>query len=113
MRDGAWADGVVGVLPTVTYPSHTTLITGVHPAVHGIHHNRIVDPEELSNAAWFWYAKDIKVPTLVSAPRSPFARAAINWPATVGLEPTRSCPSIGHRGIARGWRCCAPCQPRT
>ena len=29
---GVWADGVIGVLPTVTYPSHTTLITGVDPA---------------------------------------------------------------------------------
>ena len=32
MRQGAWAR-VTGVLPTVTYPSHTTLITGVLPAV--------------------------------------------------------------------------------
>ncbi len=28
MAKGAYADGVVGVLPTLTYPSHTTLITG-------------------------------------------------------------------------------------
>src|SRR5262249_5333174 len=29
---GAYASGVEGVYPTVTYPSHTTLITGVLPA---------------------------------------------------------------------------------
>src|ERR1051325_6395092 len=29
---GAYADGVEGVFPTVTYPAHTTLITGVSPA---------------------------------------------------------------------------------
>ena len=33
VADGAYADGVEGVLPTVTYPSHTTLITGV-TAIH-------------------------------------------------------------------------------
>ena len=33
--EGVWAEGVVGVLPTVTFPAHTTLITGVEPAVHG------------------------------------------------------------------------------
>ena len=33
------------MLPSVTYPSHTTLITGVEPAVHGILDNRILDPE--------------------------------------------------------------------
>src|ERR1700732_5174603 len=36
MREGSYADGVVGVVPTVTYPSHTTLVTGVWPAKHGI-----------------------------------------------------------------------------
>ena len=35
LKDGAFADGVEGVIPTVTYPSHTTLITGVWPATHG------------------------------------------------------------------------------
>src|SRR6202030_3769236 len=29
MKDGAYAPGVRGVLPTVTYPSHTTILTGV------------------------------------------------------------------------------------
>ena len=28
VSEGTYASGVVGVLPTVTYPSHTTLITG-------------------------------------------------------------------------------------
>jgi predicted AlkP superfamily pyrophosphatase or phosphodiesterase len=36
MRDGTYAEGVVGVWPTVTYPSHTSLVTGVSPVVHGI-----------------------------------------------------------------------------
>ena len=49
-REGAYAEGVIGVTPTVTYPSHTTMISGVLPAVHGIYNNRILDPEEISNA---------------------------------------------------------------
>ena len=36
MKEGAYAEGVTGVVPTVTYPSHTTLVTGVWPATHGI-----------------------------------------------------------------------------
>ena len=31
-QEGTFADGVIGVTPTVTYPSHTTMITGVMPA---------------------------------------------------------------------------------
>jgi predicted AlkP superfamily pyrophosphatase or phosphodiesterase len=86
-KSGAWADGVVGVLPTVTYPSHTTLITGVDPARHGIIDNRIVDPENRSSGAWNWYARDIKVTTLPMAARARGLRAAaISWPVTIGMD---------------------------
>jgi len=44
VAEGAFAEGVQGVMPTVTYPSHTTLITGVWPAKHGILANTIFDP---------------------------------------------------------------------
>lgn len=86
-KDGVWADGVVGVLPTVTYPSHTTLITGVEPSVHGIYDNRIFDPEDKSEGAWFWYARSIKVPTLPMAARARGLRAAaVTWPVTIGMD---------------------------
>jgi predicted AlkP superfamily pyrophosphatase or phosphodiesterase len=85
--DGAWATGVVGVLPTVTYPSHTSLVTGVPPAVHGIFDNRILDPENRSNAAWYWYARQIQAPTLQGAARARGLRTgAVSWPVTVGLD---------------------------
>ena len=86
-KDGVWADGVVGVLPTVTYPSHTTLITGVEPSVHGIYDNRIFDPENKSDGAWFWFARSIKVPTLPMAARARgLTAAAITWPVTIGMD---------------------------
>lgn len=85
--EGAYAEGVIGVLPTVTYPSHTSLITGVPPAVHGILDNRFVDPEDRSAGGWYWYAEDIRVPTLVGAAASRgLLTAAITWPVTVGMK---------------------------
>ena len=84
MREGAWAR-VKGVLPTVTYPSHTTLITGVTPRVHGIGSNTYFDPEERSLGAWHWYAAEVKVPTLVSAARAAgLLTGAVSWPVSVG-----------------------------
>lgn len=84
---GVYADGVVGVLPTVTYPSHTTIITGVEPAVHGIVDNRMLDPENRSEGAWYWYARDIKVTTLPMAARARGLRAAaVFWPVTIGMD---------------------------
>ncbi|MGH9847658.1 MAG: alkaline phosphatase family protein [Blastocatellia bacterium] len=40
MREGEVTEGIEGVFPTVTWPSHTTMITGVAPAEHGIFNNR-------------------------------------------------------------------------
>jgi predicted AlkP superfamily pyrophosphatase or phosphodiesterase len=86
-KSGAAADGVVGVTPTVTFPSHTTLITGVGPAVHGILDNRILDAEGTSRGAWFWYAPEVRVPTLVGAARAQhLVTASVNWPATIGSD---------------------------
>jgi len=85
--EGTVADGVVGVLPTVTFPSHTTIITGVHPAAHGIIDNRIVDAEARSRGGWFWYAKEIRVPTLITAARARnLTTAAVNWPVTIASD---------------------------
>jgi len=44
LKEGSFAEGVEGVIPTVTYPSHTTLVTGVSPAKHGIFGNLTFDP---------------------------------------------------------------------
>jgi predicted AlkP superfamily pyrophosphatase or phosphodiesterase len=87
MARGAWSSSVRGVVPTVTYPSHTTLITGVTPAVHGIVDNRILDPEGRAQEAWHWYADAIRVPTLPGLVHaSGGTAAAVSWPVTVGMD---------------------------
>ncbi len=85
MRDGAYAEGVVGIWPTVTYPSHTTLLTGVWPAEHGIYNNLEFDPEHHYSGAWNWYAPEIRVPTLWRAAHQAGLRtASVGWPVSVG-----------------------------
>lgn len=85
--DGTYARGVRGVLPTVTYPSHTTIVTGVSPVRHGILHNHPFDPYGKNHDGWYWYAEDIKVPTLWDvAAQAGWATASIDWPVTVGAN---------------------------
>jgi predicted AlkP superfamily pyrophosphatase or phosphodiesterase len=85
LADGAYATGVTGVLPTVTYPSHTTLLTGVAPAVHGIVANTTFDPLNKNYGGWYWYAEDIKVPTLWDyATKNGISTANVYWPVSVG-----------------------------
>jgi predicted AlkP superfamily pyrophosphatase or phosphodiesterase len=85
VREGAYASGVVGVVPTVTYPSHTTLVTGTSPATHGIVANTTFDPLQTNAGGWFWYASDIAAPTLWDAVKGAGkTTASVHWPVTVG-----------------------------
>ena len=93
VTEGAFAEGVEGVIPTVTYPSHTTLITGVWPAKHGILSNTIFDPLRGGQSAWYWYAEDIRVPTLWdAAARAGWTTASVHWPVSVGARVTWNIP---------------------
>jgi predicted AlkP superfamily pyrophosphatase or phosphodiesterase len=84
---GAYATDVVNVIPTVTYPNHTTLITGVRPDVHGIDNNVAFDPLFKNLDGWEWYAEDIKVPTLWDAVHDHGGVvASIGWPVSVGAR---------------------------
>ncbi|MCS7026170.1 MAG: ectonucleotide pyrophosphatase/phosphodiesterase [Bryobacteraceae bacterium] len=84
---GAAAEGLLGVFPTVTYPSHTTMVTGVAPATHGIISNTLFDPERKLNGAWFWYTELLKAPTLwQAAKKAGLTTAAVGWPVTAGAQ---------------------------
>lgn len=101
LQRGSFASGVRGVLPTVTYPSHTTLVTGVSPARHGIEANTTFDPLNRNFEGWYWYAEDIKVPTLWdSAADAGLSVANIHWPVTVGARITYNLPQIWRAGTA-------------
>jgi predicted AlkP superfamily pyrophosphatase or phosphodiesterase len=93
---GATSTGLTGVFPTVTYPSHTTMVTGRAPAEHGIISNTLFDPERKMNGAWYWYAELIKVPTLWDAARKQgLTTAAVGWPVTVGARIDHNFPEYG------------------
>jgi predicted AlkP superfamily pyrophosphatase or phosphodiesterase len=90
LHDGAHARGVRGVLPTVTYPSHTTLLTGVWPAKHGIYSNVSFDPLGQNLAGWKWYREDIAVPTLWDvAAQAGREVGSVSWPVSVGAMSVR------------------------
>ena len=82
LKEGAWADhGVIGVVPTVTFPSHTAIVTGVRPDQHGILNNN--RPKEEGGERYF-FASMIKVPTLWdAAKRAGLKVGGVHWPVTV------------------------------
>jgi predicted AlkP superfamily pyrophosphatase or phosphodiesterase len=101
MKEGAYAEGVTGVVPTVTYPSHTTLVTGVWPATHGILANTTFDPLQKNYQGWYWYSEDIRVTTLWdAAAQAGRTTASIQWPVTVGGKITWNIPEFWRAGTA-------------
>lgn len=95
LREGDVADGVTGVWPTVTWPSHTSMVTGVRVDQHGI----------LSNARRgsaftesYWSAHAIKVPTLWDcAGRAGLTTATVTWPSTLDAPVTWNLPEVAVR----------------
>jgi predicted AlkP superfamily pyrophosphatase or phosphodiesterase len=101
LREGAYSTGVHGVVPTVTYPSHTTLITGVSPAKHGIYANTTFDPLRKNFGGWYWYAEDIKVPTLWDAAADAgLSTANVHWPVSVAARITYNLPQYWRAGTS-------------
>jgi predicted AlkP superfamily pyrophosphatase or phosphodiesterase len=85
LAEGSYARAVTGVLPTVTYPSHTTLVTGVAPIKHGILYNEPFDPFGLNAEGWMWYAEDNKAFTLWEAVnQAGGVTSSVDWPVSVG-----------------------------
>jgi predicted AlkP superfamily pyrophosphatase or phosphodiesterase len=99
MQDGFYAHAVKGVLPTVTYPSHATLLSGAAPARHGIVDNTTFDPLSRNDKGWYWYAEDMKVPTLWDAAHAAhLSTANVYWPTSVGATIDYNLPQIWRRG---------------
>jgi predicted AlkP superfamily pyrophosphatase or phosphodiesterase len=93
--EGATAAGMLTSFPSVTWPSHTSLITGVQPAKHGVignavwnrKSNRAVtyigDPELTKEEA-------IRVPTLYDAAHAAgLSCGGVIWPCTNGAKSLR------------------------
>jgi predicted AlkP superfamily pyrophosphatase or phosphodiesterase len=101
VAEGMTAAGVRGVMPTVTYPAHTTMVTGVSATKHGILTNTPFDPLARNMGGWYWYAEDIRVPTLWDlAAKAGITTSSVDWPVTVGAN-------IKYN-IAQYWRASTP-----
>jgi predicted AlkP superfamily pyrophosphatase or phosphodiesterase len=79
----------------MTYPSHTTMVTGVQPAVHGIYYN--TGPGEKV----YWNDSSIKAPTLwAAAEQKGMMVASLLWPVSADAPVQYDIPDIGSLGEA-------------
>jgi len=87
-----YADGVIGVWPTITWPSHTAIISGARPDQSGILSNArgTLDP-----ALSYWSANKLEVQTLWQcAGAAGKTTAAVTWPVTMDAKITWNLPEV-------------------
>jgi predicted AlkP superfamily pyrophosphatase or phosphodiesterase len=93
-KNGVHAKAVKGIFPSVTYPSHTTIISGLPPSDHGIYYNSPFEPDG-ATGKWYWEYESIKTPTLFSLSREAgLTSAAISWPVTVDAPIDYNIPEV-------------------
>ena len=83
--EGVWAASSETVFPSVTHPSHTTIVTGVEPRLHGVLSNGLFNREtgERFHPTNKSHADIVRAPTLFDAAKKKgLATAAFFWPET-------------------------------
>lgn len=86
LRDeGACVEAVESVFPSVTYPNHASLVTGVRPARHGILANTVFLAPK--SPTWYVSASMFKCPTLWDrAKGAGLTVASVHWPTSEGAK---------------------------
>lgn len=98
-QEGVHAYGVNSVFPSITYPSHTTIVTGVRPASHGIYYNALFEKDSATKGQIYWHFDQIKSPTLWEVTQNAGLKAAsVNWPVSVGAPTVFNISDVGSKG---------------
>ena len=108
-REGVRAQWLRPSFPTLTFPNHYTLVTGLRPDHHGIVHNNMVDPalgrfvsKEASAKDGRWWGGE---PIWVTYQRQGGRSATMFWPGSeaeiAGARPAAYIPFDGKRTPAQ------------
>lgn len=94
LSDASYCKNVYSVYPTLTYPAHTSIVTGKYPKNHGIVNNTLFQPNR-KIPDWYWSRKYIRGQTLYDiAIDSGMKVAALLWPVTAKSKIQYNLPEI-------------------
>jgi predicted AlkP superfamily pyrophosphatase or phosphodiesterase len=83
---GVFSFNVESVYPSVTYPSHVSMITGVSPSRHGILSNNRYDPKQEGRGLNL-FASEVRALTIFDAAHQlGLTTSAVFWPVTAFSE---------------------------
>lgn len=94
LKTASGCDHVMSVYPTLTYPAHTSIVTGKLPKNHGIVNNLRIQPKR-TTPDWFWQRKFVKGPTVYDlAVKKGMKVAALLWPVTAKSKIQYNLPEV-------------------
>lgn len=94
LKEASYSTEVSSVYPSITYPAHTSIVTGHYPCAHGIVNNTKLQLL-MEKPDWFWKRKAVKKPVLYEeAEKHGLRTAALLWPATGGAHISYNLPEI-------------------
>ena len=94
LKEASFCDKVESIFPSVTYPCHTSIVTGNFPARHGVVTNTLLQPGRPS-PDWYWRRKHVKGTTLYDeAKKAGMTTAALLWPVTAKAKIDYHMPEI-------------------
>ncbi|XP_057447325.1 uncharacterized protein LOC130739111 [Lotus japonicus] len=96
IRNGTEAEaGLIPVFPTLTFPNHYSIATGLYPPYHGIINNKFVDPATgdkfttASRELKWWLGR----PLWETVTANGFKAATYFWPGSEVIKGSWTCPS--------------------
>ncbi len=82
LEGGVVVKHVRSIYPSVTYPCHTTMVTGVYPNKHGVISN-FDWKTSMETLPWTWFHSYVKAEDIfTAAKRAGYSTAAVFWPVT-------------------------------
>lgn len=94
METASYSDHVYSVYPSLTYPCHTSISTGMYPMNHGVVSNTLLQVNRKS-PDWNWERSKIKADTFYDAAmRKGLTTAALLWPVTGKSKITYNLPEV-------------------
>ena len=94
LQKASFCKNVETIYPSVTYPCHTTIVTGNFPKRHGVINNTLLQPGRPS-PDWYWLRRHVKGTTLYDeAKKARMTTAALLWPVTAKGNINYNMPEI-------------------
>ena len=94
IEKGSWIRKMESIYPTLTYPIHSTIVTGRYPIDHGVDNNLLVQAER-EVMDWYWDHDYISGDTIFrNAHKKGYTISSFSWPVSGGLDIEYNVPEV-------------------